>query len=113
MTFYRDVLKFAYDRKVDVPDDYGFFFKISDALELFIGKHSKVFGKNPQPIRHIFDLQVEDVKGEFEKIKKSKSLVVIAPPFQAPCSLVATFTDPEGNCWQFSEATSETCEFSK
>lgn len=103
MAFYRDVLKFEYDRKVDVVDDYGYFFNLGSNLELFVGKHSDISGRNPQPVRHIFDLQVKSVDEEYDKIKDFPGITIVAPPFEAPCSRVATFADPEGNCWQFSE----------
>jgi predicted enzyme related to lactoylglutathione lyase len=101
--FYRDVMEFKFVRKLDIPDDYGYFFELSSNLELFIGKHSEINGPNREPVRHMFDLKVASVKEEFDKIKNDPGIKIIANPFQAPCSQVATFTDPDGNCWQFSE----------
>lgn len=111
--FYKDVLGFTFDRIVNMPNDYGYVFKLMDNFEVFIARHSEVSGKAKEPVRHIFDLKVYDVTKRFNEIKALyPELNVIAAPFQAPCSIVATFTDPEGNCWQFSENSkpSDHCE---
>jgi predicted enzyme related to lactoylglutathione lyase len=101
-----------FDRKIDVPDDYGYVFLLSPNFEVFIAKHSEISGKTKEKVRHIFDLQVADVEKEFKTIlARYPNLDVVAAPFQAPCSIVATFSDPEGNCWQLSErAREDSCE---
>jgi predicted enzyme related to lactoylglutathione lyase len=110
--FYRAVLCLPFDRKIDVPDDYGYVFLLSANFEVFIAKHSEITGKTKEKVRHIFDLQVADVEKEFKTIlTRYPNLDVVAAPFQAPCSIVATFADPEGNCWQLSERSREdSCE---
>lgn len=100
--FYEDAFGFKTERKIDIPNDYGYFIKLMDNVELFIGKHSLVQGKLDDSLRHIFDLQVPSVNKAFEKVKKNGDIHVVAEPYEAPCSWAATFLDPEGNCWQLS-----------
>lgn len=101
--FYRVALELPLNRKMDITDDYGYVFDLGPQIELYIARHSDIHGNNPETVRHIFDLQVNSVSDQFDKIKKYLGITVIAAPYQAPCSIVATFTDPEGNCWQLSE----------
>jgi predicted enzyme related to lactoylglutathione lyase len=110
--FYRDILGFSFDRKMDMPDDYGYVFKLADNFELYISYHSEVKGINKDKYRHIFDFRVSQVDAFFEEIlQRCPDLDVVAKPFDAPCSRVVTFSDPEGNCWQISERSSSAdCE---
>lgn len=101
--FYSQTLGLELDRKMELENDYGYVFKLGDHLELFIAKHSEIHGQNREVVRHIFDLKVDSVSEWFLRVKDVPGVQIIADPFQAPCSVVATFTDPEGNCWQFSE----------
>jgi uncharacterized glyoxalase superfamily protein PhnB len=105
--FYKNVLEFELERKIDIPHDYGYMFKVNDNLRLWIGKHPKVVGKNKEPLRHMFNLYVESVSTWFNKIKNNPDVTIICTPKESPLSTkeqpkyVATFLDPEGNCWQF------------
>ena len=105
MPFYRDVLEMEVEKKLDIPNDYGYMMIVNDYLRLWIGRHSEVKGKSTDPFRHIFNLYVESVSAWYEKVK-NKSTVIAEPqltPFATPENevYVCTFQDPEGNCWQF------------
>lgn len=72
-----------------------------------IGPHDKVKGKSTNPERIMFNLETEDVKGEFERIKGVEGAQVIAEPYgdeEKPMEegggVVATFADPDGNYFQ-------------
>ena len=67
-----------------------------------IGPHSEVSGSNSQPGRLIWNIETEDVKGEFERFKAAGATVVAEPYTfeQAPGSWIATFADPDGNYFQ-------------
>ncbi len=69
---------------------------------LTIGEHSEVKGQAKEPQRIIINLETEDVKGEFERIKKAGAKVIKEPynPGEAPGMLIATFADPDGNYFQ-------------
>ena len=105
--FYKDVLELEPSIKLELPDDYGYGFRISDNLGIWIGKHSEIKGKNKDPFRFIVNLYVEDVFPWYEKLKNRKDVVIVSAPFKTPPSkpedprYVFTFSDPEGNCLQF------------
>lgn len=67
-----------------------------------IGPHDKVHGKNTNPERIIFNFETDDVKGEFERIKKLGAKVVQEPyqPGEEPKMWLATFEDTDGNYFQ-------------
>jgi predicted enzyme related to lactoylglutathione lyase len=67
-----------------------------------IGPHDKVKGKNTNPERIMFNLETEDVKGEFARIKGLGAGVVAEPyqPGEEPDMWIATFSDPDGNYFQ-------------
>src|ERR1700683_3552940 len=62
-----------------------------------IGPHDKVHGENKTPERVIFNFEAEDVKGEFERIKKAGAKVIKEPyaPGEAEEMMLATFADPD------------------
>lgn len=82
-------------------DWYGFW---TDNGGMMIGSHSEVKGKNKEPARSIINFTVEDVKGEFERIK-ALGAEVVAEPYQPSADKdnkvwLATFADPDGNYFQ-------------
>jgi hypothetical protein len=107
MEFYKDVLELEPTTKLTLSNDYGYGFKITDVMRIWIGKHSDVKGKNKDPFRHIVNLYVDDVFEWYEKLKDNKDITVIQQPVETPLSkpeskkYVFTFLDPEGNCLQF------------
>ncbi len=77
-------------------------FKVGSGF-LTIGPHDKVHGKNTNPERIIFNLETEDVKAEFDRIKKAGGATVIKDPYQPSEEQnmwIATFADPDGNYFQ-------------
>ncbi|MBI1862836.1 VOC family protein [Candidatus Microgenomates bacterium] len=73
-------------------DTHGTFF--------MIGPHDKVKGKATNPERMLIGFDAEDVKAEFERIKKTGA-TVIAEPYDAGDKMqIATFADPDGNYFQ-------------
>lgn len=103
--FYRDVLGLESIAKLTLPDDYGYGFVVGKSHNLWIGKHSKVRGKNKDPFRFIVQIYVDDVHAWYEKIRDK--VVVIAEPFVTPPTrgkknkrYCFTFKDPEGNILQ-------------
>ena len=72
------------------------------ACFLTIGPHDKVKGKSTQPERIMVNLETDDVKGEFERIKKAGDPTVIAEPYNMDGGdyWLATLADPDGNYFQ-------------
>lgn len=67
-----------------------------------VGPHDKVRGRNKNAERIMFNFETRDVKGEFERIKKSGATVVAEPyhPGEEPEMMIATFADPDNNYFQ-------------
>jgi len=107
MAFYRDVLKFTYLEKVDIPNDYGHMLQVTGKLNVWVGKHSEIEGKVKEPFRHIYNLYVESVTQAYKQIKDHEGVTIVCKPELTPfatkenSAYVSTFLDPEGNCWQF------------
>lgn len=67
-----------------------------------IGPHSEVSGQNSQPGRLIWNIESEDVKGDFDRMKAAGAIVIREPyEFEgAPGSAIATLADPDNNYFQ-------------
>ena len=68
-----------------------------------IGAHSEVKGRNEMPGRLMWNLETDDVKGEFVRIKGAGATVVQEPYNPGGPDdqfLMATFEDPDGNYFQ-------------
>ena len=67
-----------------------------------VGPHDEVHGKNAQPGRLIWNIESDDVKGDFERFKAAGATIVREPyDFeQAPGVWIATFSDPDDNYFQ-------------
>ncbi len=78
---------------------------------LMIGPHSDVHGKSAEPARLMINLECEDVKADFEKVRDAGATVV-AEPYQpdataSPGVWLATLADPDGNYLQLSSPWTE------
>ena len=78
-----------------------------------VGAHSEVHGKSAQPGRIIWNIETDDVQGEFAKMKAAGAIVVREPYSfdQFPDYWIATLADPDDNYFQlmtpFDPATME------
>lgn len=119
--FYRDILKLELEDKTDIPEkdgitaDYGYMFFINEAKtdKVWIGKHSDVKGYSKEPLRIMHNLYTDEVQKWYEKIKAASetaeysTVKIISKPEKTPFYseelpwYVSTFSDPEGNTWQF------------
>ena len=69
-----------------------------------IGAHSEVHGKNAHPGRIIWNSEIADVKGDFERYRAAGA-TVIAEPYggdegDEADGFIATFADPDDNYFQ-------------
>lgn len=69
--------------------------------DLYILDHSKVKGKNQQPGRFIFNLEVDDIAKEVKKLISAKVKVIKDIYHVEGYGKVATFEDVDGNYFQF------------
>lgn len=67
-----------------------------------VGPHSEVHGSNGEPGRLIWNIESQDVKADYERLKAAGATVVAEPYSfeEVPDSLIATFSDPDGNYFQ-------------
>jgi predicted enzyme related to lactoylglutathione lyase len=67
-----------------------------------VGPHSEVHGSNTAPGRIIWNMESDDVQGDFERFKAAGATVVTAPyDFgDEQTTKIATFADPDGNYFQ-------------
>jgi predicted enzyme related to lactoylglutathione lyase len=67
-----------------------------------VGPHSEVQGSNREPGRLIWNIESQDVKADFDRLKAAGATVVAEPyTFEgAPMSWIATLADPDGNYFQ-------------
>lgn len=69
-----------------------------------VGEHSEVKGQAKEPQRIILNLETEDVRGEFARIKKAlPEIQVVKRPYEMEGwegGWIATLADPDGNYFQ-------------
>lgn len=100
--WYKDTFSLTVVEELDHPRDTGVLLSFPEQSPwLWIGQHSQVKGKNPDPPRHMFNMNVDSVSQSFEFLTK-KGVKVIAKPFKAPTfdKYFATLADPDGNYFQ-------------
>jgi len=99
--WYKEKLGLETIEEINHPDDTGVGLSIGESY-FWIGKHSKVHGKNKDPFRIMFNISVDSVQEAYEKLK-NKGVEFIAKPFKAPTfdAYFATFKDLDGNIVQF------------
>jgi uncharacterized glyoxalase superfamily protein PhnB len=113
MEFYRDVMGLEFTTKTDIPAteglaaDYGYEFVLTaKGDKVWIGHHRKVKGYSAEPLRIMHNLYTDDVQAWYEKVKAA-GCTILQEPIKAPFYsdklpwYVSTFSDPEGNTWQF------------
>jgi len=83
-------------------DDGGYTGWLIGSGGISVGPHDQVKGRNAHPGRIIWNIESEDVKGDFERFKAAGATVVREPYTfeQAPGSWIATLADPDDNYFQ-------------
>jgi predicted enzyme related to lactoylglutathione lyase len=83
-------------------DDGGYTGWLIGSGAVTVGPHDQVHGQNKEPGRILWNIQSEDVKGDFERFKAAGATVVREPYNfeQAPDTWICTFADPDGNYFQ-------------
>ena len=100
--FYREVvgLKQIMEAEMGEGGENYFGFKIGKGPELGIMDHSKVKGKNKNPERIIFNLEVDDIKKEAKRLIRAKAKKVQDIYHVEGYGYIATFADVDGNYFQ-------------
>lgn len=100
--WYQRILQLKVVEELSHPQDTGVLFSFpgGDAW-LWIGQHSLVQAQNPDPHRHMFNVNVDSVSQAYEYLL-AHDVKVLAPPFKAPTfdKYFTTFYDLDGNLVQ-------------
>lgn len=100
--WYQDVFNLKINEQLNHPKDTGILFEFPNGQPwIWVGKHSAIKGRNKDPLRIMFNINVDSVNEAYTYLKK-KGAKVIAKPFHAPTmeKWFATFSDPDGNTVQ-------------
>lgn len=99
--FYREKVGLKQGMEMEIGDkgEKGFDFELK-GTNLYILDHSEVKGKNKQPPRVMFNLEVDDMDKEAVRLKKNGVKVVQDTYHVEDYGLIATFEDLDGNYFQ-------------
>lgn len=100
--FYKEKvgLKITFEAMMDEKDDM-YEFKMKSGSPLYIIHHSKVKGKNQKPERMLFNLEVDDIEKEVDRLDKAKVKKTQDIYHVENYGYIATFEDIDGNYFQF------------
>lgn len=100
--FYREVVGLKQTDEFEFGEDNakGFMFD-TGKVGFGIMDHSQVKGKNKNPERIFFNLEVDDIEQEVKRLKEAKVKVQQDIYHVEGYGLIATFVDPDGNFFQF------------
>ena len=98
--WYEEKLELKKIGEVNHPQDMCIGYRVGE-VELWIGFHDKVKGKNKEKYRIMHNLAVDSVSKAYELLR-NKSVKFIAKPFKAPTfdKYFATFKDLDGKIMQ-------------
>lgn len=100
--WYLDVFHLHVIEEINHPQDTGVLMEFPDGQPwLWVGKHSEIHGNNKDPLRIMYNINVDSVDKAYEYLL-SKKVPIIAKPFKAPTfdKWFVTFSDPDGNTIQ-------------
>lgn len=90
----------VFQREPDMADG-GYYGWQVGSVHFSVGDHSEVKGDAKEPQRIMFNLQTEDVRGEFERIKEFATVIKEAYEMEGwEGGWIATLADPDGNYFQ-------------
>ena len=100
--FYREVvgLKQTMSFELGEEGDSGYSFEMDGSASIVVMDHSRVKGKNKQPERVMFNLEVDDIEKEVKRLKKEKVKLIQDIYHVEDYGRIATFEDVDGNYFQ-------------
>ena len=93
-------LKVGEEMEIGDKGEKGYDFELSGG-NLYILDHSDIKGKSKEPSRVMFNLEVEDIEKEAQRLKDEGVKVVADVYHVEEYGLIATFEDLDGNYFQF------------
>lgn len=100
--FYKEKvgLKMTMEAEVGEEGENLFGFEFEGGPGFYIMDHSKVKGKNSQPERIIFNLEVSDIEEDVKKLDEMGVKKIQDTYHMQNYGYLATFEDPDGNYFQ-------------
>lgn len=100
--FYREKvgLKVTLEAEIGERGESLFGFEWKGASGFYIVDHSKVKGKNKEPERFLFNLEVDNIEKEVERLKKNGVKKIQDTYHMEGYGWIATFEDLDGNYFQ-------------
>lgn len=100
--FYRDKVGLSISFEGEMGDgDEIYELNLGRGPNLYIIDHSKVKGKNKNPDRVIFNIEIDDIKKEVRRLVRAK-VKQIQPTYHVEgYGWISTFADVDGNYFQF------------
>ncbi len=100
--FYKDKvgLKIVFEGEMGDEGEEIYQLEVGTGSEFYIGDHSKVKGKNSQPERIVFNLEVEKIDDAVEKLDEAGVKKIQDTYHIEGYGYVATFEDLDGNYFQ-------------
>lgn len=100
--FYKEKvgLKITMEAEMGDKGEEAYELQVGKGPSLYVIDHSKVRGKNKQPERIIFNLEVDDIKKEVARLKRAKAKLVQPIYHVEGYGFIATFADIDGNYFQ-------------
>lgn len=107
--FYKDKvgLKIKFEAVMGENDEEYYELNVGRKSGFGIIDHSKVKGKNKQPERIIFNLEVDNIKKEVARLKKAKVKLVADIYHVEGYGYIATFADIDNNYFQLVQVKAE------
>ncbi|MBI2034674.1 MAG: VOC family protein [Candidatus Levybacteria bacterium] len=100
--FYKDKVGLKQTMEMEIGEgEKGFSFDMKGSANLYIMHHSKVNGKNNQPERIMFNLEVDDIEKEVKRLKDAGVKLIADIYHVEEYGMIATFEDVDGNYFQF------------
>ncbi|OGM13002.1 hypothetical protein A3A76_01305 [Candidatus Woesebacteria bacterium RIFCSPLOWO2_01_FULL_39_23] len=100
--FYQDKvgLKITAEAVFGENDEEYYELEAGDGTPIYIIDHSEIKGKNKDPKRFLFNLEVDDIKKAFKKLKKAGVKKIADVYHMQEYGYIATFADVDGNYFQ-------------
>jgi len=101
--FYEEKVGLKVNEEMEIGEkgEKGYDISFGSGAGLYIMDHSDIKGENKQGARVMFNLEVDDIEKEVERIKKAGVKVKQDIYHVEGYGLIATFEDIDGNYFQF------------
>ena len=93
-------LKVGFEAVMGENDEEDYELILGKGPNLYVIDHSKVKGKNKNPDRVIFNLEVDDINKETSRLKRAKVKQVQPTYHVEGYGWISTFADVDGNYFQ-------------